>query len=343
MIRARHRFFSLSLGLVWALGVSDAWGAEPPVGKSLQLDPNLVDLKAADIRKMEPVPGSTDPHLRVDGGFRISYEAFLIAAHRITTWNSPLVDPVLIPPPKESQSPIWANRVEIDPGPESLLPDRVVLDSRKIGIPGFNFRGLLTPRSILITRSVDVAPKSATTMTPQQILDELGPIKYTITLQKLGDFQGEFLGGLMNSNSSRPQSSTLAVPQSATQTVQFAEWTPVSGRCETMILVVEMRRILEADGSIGLSAPRIQGLEMQAAPNPLPKDRVELNIWGETKKRLATSAFLKIQFSPNGQDFTYEGKWIEVGPLSAKAICPRIHDVKLPDDTKFLKNFPQSD
>lgn len=341
MTTAGQRFSFLSLGLVWALGISEAWGAEPPVGKSLQLDPNLIDLKAADVRKADPAPGSTDPNLRVDGGFRFSYESFLIAAHRITAWNSPLVDPVLIPPPKESQPPLWANRVEIEPGPESLVPDRVVLDSRKIGIPGFNFRGLLTPRSILITRSVDVAPVSATTMTPQQILNSMGPIKYTITLQNLGDFQGEFLGGLMNNNAAKPKSGTKTeVSQSASQA---AEWTPVSGRCEKMILVVEMQRFLEVDGGIGLSTPRIHGLEMHAAPNPLPKDRVELNIWGEKPERLRTSCYLKIEFLPNGQDFTYEAKWIEVGKPSPTATSPRIHDFKLPDDTKFLKNFPQSD
>lgn len=341
MIRARHRFFSLSLGLVWALGVSDAWGAEPPVGKSLQLDPTLVKLQAADVRKTDPAPGSTDPNLRVDGGFRFSYESFLIAAHRITAWNSPLVDPILIPPPKESQSPLWANRVEIDPGPECLLPDRVVLDSRKIGIPGFNFRGLLTPRSILITRSIDVAPKSATTMTPQQILDELGPIKYEITLQKLGDFQGEFLGGLMNNNAAKPKSATKAVvSQSATQA---AEWTPVSGHCETMILEVEMQRILEADGSVGLSSPRIHRLKMEAVvPKPeFLKDWVELNIWGEKPERVRTSRFVEIQFSPNGQDFNYTGIWTEFGPISTKAVRPRTNDVKLPEDLFIKKNFPQ--
>jgi hypothetical protein len=175
-------------------------------------------------------------------------------------------------------------------------------------------------------------------MTPQQILDALGPIYYKVTLQGLGDFQGEFLGGLMNNNNAaKPKSATQAAPQSATQA---AEWTPVSGHCETMILEVEMQRILEADGSVGAGNPRIHRLEMYAAPNPKElKDWVELNIWGETKKRFATSCYLKIQFSPNGQDFTYDGKWITVGPLSSTAVCPRIHDVKLPDDAKFLKNF----
>ena len=327
MIRAGQGFFCLSLGLVWALGVSEAWGAEPPIGKSLQLDPNLVKLRAAYASKTEQIPGSPDPNLRIDGGFRFFYETFQIAAHRITVWNSPLVDPLLLPPPKDSPSPLWANRVEIEPGPECLLPDRVVLDSRTIGIPGFNFRGLLTPRSIVITRSVDVAPKSATTMTPQQILNALGPVRYEVSLKSLGDFQGEFLGGLMNNSAAKPQSAT-----------QAAEWTPVSGRCEIMILVVEMQRVLESDGNIGLSAPRIHRLEMKAAQNPKqPRDWVELNIWGEKPKRLTTSRFLEIEFLPNGQDFNYKGEWLDIGNIPSSATIPRIHDIKLPED-RFSKS-----